>query len=406
MVTLHFNIGGGCVMRVLLRVLGLLAVAPLAGCMPPPSGTVAAGPPSAPVPFEQAVLNAGNAVFTAVASQGGGTVVIDPLVNGVTGEQSASTRALGTRLTELARSRYPTLRIVPFSAEAVGAAPIVLVGTFTPVNAQNQPAGVREAYRFCLVAADLKSGKTVAKNVARATPASVDPTPTRAFAESPAWTGDASVKAYIDTCQATKVGDAIPATYLNGIVTAAVVNQAIGAYEAGRYREALELYSNARGTQAGDQLRVYNGLYLSKARLGQRDQVAAFGDLVDYGLRNKRLAVKLLFRSASTAFVADPVVSAPYGMWLEEIAGRSAKAGACLQVTGHTSVSGSAALNDRLSALRAEYVKGRLEQDDAGLRGHVVAAGLGGQQPLVGTGADNGSDALDRRVEFSVIPAC
>jgi outer membrane protein OmpA-like peptidoglycan-associated protein len=99
-------------------------------------------------------------------------------------------------------------------------------------------------------------------------------------------------------------------------------------------------------------------------------------------------------------------VSGDYPMWLQQIAERSAKAGACLQVTGHTSASGSAALNERLSILRAEFVKSRLEQDDAALRGKLIATGAGGQEPLVGTGADNASDALDRRVEFKVIPSC
>ena len=381
----------------------------LAGCVQqPPPATTAAAPPPAPVPFDQAVLNAGNAVFAAASASGQRqTIVIDPLVNGVTGEQSASTRALAARLTDLARQKYPQLDIQPFNASTVAMAPLVMVGTFTPVNAQNQPSGAREAYRFCLVLADLKAGKTIAKSVARATPAGVDGTPTRSFADSPAWTDDSSVKAYINTCQATKVGDPIPPAYLNGIITAAIINQAMEAYDTGRYREALELYRNARTTPAGDQLRVYNGLYLTEMKLGQREQAAAaFGEVVDYGLKNNRLAVKLLFRPASTAFVADPAVSGAYPMWLREIAQRGARSNACLQVTGHTSASGSAALNERLSVLRAEYVKGLLENDDPALRGRAVATGAGPQQPLVGTGADNGTDALDRRVEFKVIPAC
>jgi hypothetical protein len=386
-----------------------LALTLLAGCAEQPVAVTAAPPPApAPVPFDEAVLKAGNAVFTAISANGGRqTVVIDPLVNGVTGEQSVSTRALGARLTQLAREKYPQIDVQPFTATAVAAAPLVMVGTFTPVNAANQPTGTREAYRFCLVLADLKSGKTVAKSVARATPAGVDATPTRAFADSPAWTEDASVKAYINTCQATKVGDAIPAAYVNGIVTAAIVNQAIDAYDAARFKEALELYGNARATPAGDQLRVYNGLYLTHAKLGQKDEAAAaFGDVVDYGLRNNRLAVKLLFRPASTAFVADPRVSGPYDMWLRQIADRGARANACLQVTGHTSASGSPVLNERLSVLRAELVKQRLEQDSAALRGKVLATGAGAQQNLIGTGADSGADALDRRVEFKVIPSC
>jgi len=383
----------------------------LAACsQPPPNGPVAtsAPPPPPPVPLDQAVLTAGDAVFSAaVTAVGPRTVVIDPLVNGVTGEQSASTKALATRLTELARQRYPQMRVEPFTPAAVSAAPLVMVGTFTPVDAHNQAVGPRDQYRFCLVLADLAAGKIVAKRAVFATPDGIDGTPTRAFADAPTWTEDPSIKSYVATCQATKVGDPIPQAYLNGIITASIVAQAMDAYDAGRYREALGLYDNARSTPAGDQLRVYNGLYLAESKLGERDQAAAaFGQLVDYGLRANRLAVKLLFRPASTAFVADPQVSGAYDMWLRQIADRTARSTACLEVTGHTSASGSPSLNERLSVLRAEYVKTRLEQDAPALHGHVVAAGAGDKQPLVGTGADNASDALDRRVEFKVIPSC
>jgi outer membrane protein OmpA-like peptidoglycan-associated protein len=282
-----------------------------------------------------------------------------------------------------------------------------MVGTFTPVTAQGQTAGTREAYRFCLVMVDLHAGKTVAKGVARARPDGVNATPIGFFRDSPAWTNDPSVKSYIDTCQATKVGDAISQTYLNGILTASIVSEAIGAYDASRYRDALDLYETAVKTPAGNQLRVYNGLYLTNWKLGHRDQAAeAFGRVVDYGLDNNALGVKILFRPGSTGFDTSEQSTGPYDMWLRQIADHSASKRACLQVTGNSSPSGSAALNDQLSQLRAEYVKGRLETDTPALQGHVIATGVGAKNNLVGTGSDDLSDALDRRVEFKVIPTC
>ena len=75
-------------------------------------------------------------------------------------------------------------------------------------------------------------------------------------------------------------------------------------------------------------------------------------------------------------------------------------------MTGNSSPTGSAALNDQLSQLRAEYVKGRLETDAPSLQGHLIATGVGSKNNLIGTGADDLSDALDRRVEFKVIQSC
>ena len=82
---------------------------PPVAAAPPP----AAPPPMpAPVAFPDAVLKVANAVFATapVAAQPGGqrqVVVIDPLVNGVTGEQSAATRQIGEQLVALAREKYP-----------------------------------------------------------------------------------------------------------------------------------------------------------------------------------------------------------------------------------------------------------------------------------------------------------
>jgi outer membrane protein OmpA-like peptidoglycan-associated protein len=201
------------------------------------------------------------------------------------------------------------------------------------------------------------------------------------------------------------VGDAIPPAYVSGLLTASIIADAIDAYAAGRYAEALDLYRNAQRTRAGDQLRVHNGLYLTHWKMGRRAEAEqAFGELVEYSLNNNRLAVKLLFRPGSTGLVGGE--SAPTDLWLRQIATRASQRNTCLQVSGHTSRSGSAALNEQLSLLRAEYVKSRLEETAPPLRGRVIAAGFGASQNLVGTGADNASDALDRRVEFRVMNAC
>jgi len=388
--------------------------APTQSAAPPAPQAAAAPPPLPPIlPMDQAVLNAANGVFTTASklpleTPPGRTVVIDPLVDGVIGYQSKATQDIGERIAGLVHSDYPRFAVAPFSPATLQQAPLVLVGTFTPVNASNnQPTGPREAYRFCLVLGDLQTGKIVAKAVARARVEDVDATPTAVFRDSPVWTPDASTKAYIATCQASKVGDPINKQFLDGLLGASLVGEAGEAYEHGKYEDALRLYGNAAETPAGDQLRVYNGLYLANYKLGRRDSATeAFHNLVAYGFRNDRVAVKFLFEPNSARFSPEVAMSNQYDMWLQQIAEQGAASPACIEVSGHTSPTGSPALNDRLSFLRADYVKSRLEADAPALHDRVIANGVGSRENLVGTGKDDASDALDRRVELKLIPKC
>ena len=127
----------------------------------------------------------------------------------------------------------------------------------------------------------------------------------------------------------------------------------------------------------------------------------AFGRVVDYGLSQNRLGLKLLFRPGGTAFLRDPGISAAYPMWLEEVALRVEQREACLKVVGHSSITGVPVANERLSFARAQMVRGILVKNAPPLRSRSEAIGRGSSEPIVGLGTDDMRDALDRRVEFA-----
>jgi outer membrane protein OmpA-like peptidoglycan-associated protein len=377
------------------------------GAQTPPVAA-APPPPPTPVPFDAALLKAANDLFSKANLNGAPekvTLVIDPLIDGVTGARSKATRLEEQRIIELVKSNYPRFQVERFSAEAVAKAPVVLVGTFTAVNNAGVANGAKDAYRICLALADMRTRTIISKGVSRALPEGIDPTPAAFFNDSPVFTRDASTDSYVKTCQATKVGDNLDQAYADRIVVASLVNDGIEAYEQGRYRDALDVYQSALKTPGGEQLRVLNGIYLANYKLRRtRAAMDAFGKAVDYGLKSDKLSVKFLFKPGSTQFINDRHVRAPYGLWLDKVAERTAAKQGCLELAGHTSATGLPAINDRLSALRADYIKDMLEDEQRSLRGRLVSTGKGSREMIVGTGKDDASDALDRRVEFKVIP--
>ena len=90
-------------------------------------------------------------------------------------------------------------------------------------------------------------------------------------------------------------------------------------------------------------------------------------------------------------------------MWLRQIAKAVQSSGSCLNITGHTSRSGTEAVNDRLSLARAETVKRLITTEVAALANRLQVSGVGYRENIVGTGADDASDAVDRRVEFKTV---
>ena len=341
--------------------------------------------------FEKAQLPAGQKF----------NVVIDPLVDGSTGLQSLGTAAVEKQVASLVSSDFPNYQIKPLNSANLSAQPLVFIGTFTPINLQGKGAGERDAYRVCFALADLKTGKIVSKGFARSQTAGVDATPLPYFQDAPLWVNDKIVEGYIKTCQGTKAGDPINAAYLDKVSSIAAIDEATKAYNGKKYQESLALFNSVLRNPAGDQPRVYTGVYLSNLKLGRREPaMLAFGKIAQQGMDAKRLAVKFNFSQGGASLAKD---SSPYDRWVKELAIQSSRAtatGTCMEVSAHTGRAGSEPLNQRLSLQRAEYVKQRLVTERKDLASKITAKGYGSSEALVATGRDDSSDALDRRIEF------
>jgi outer membrane protein OmpA-like peptidoglycan-associated protein len=362
----------------------------------------------APVPFENSIARAGTQLLADARTRLGGeprTLVIDPLIDANTGAQTVSTVRMGIQLESIVKTRHAGWSVQPLTRQALSTQPLLLIGTLTPVNVDRAVDTTPDAFRVWLTLIDLRTGRVVAKQLDRATVASVDPEPLKYFSDSPTWHKDKTVFGYINSCQLnTRIGDAADPDYLARLPAAAVVNEAIMAYGEGKVPLAYKLYKEAEPLADPGDLRVLNGLYLTNWQLGQHDAaIEAFGRLVRAGLELKRLPLKLLFQPGKTSF--NPIGDLPqqYQIWLGSLALETGKLDACMRIVGHTSRTGSARGNEVLSRQRAEAVQKLLEQNNRSLSTRLSATGVGSREALVGLGTDDQRDALDRRVEFKVL---
>ena len=331
-------------------------------------------------------------------------LVIDPMIDSGSGQQTALTRQIEEKVAARLASNYTQLPVLPFQLANLNRSQYVMTGTTTRLQNQRVGAG-RAPFQIDLALTEVKSGLVVAQASSRARDDGLDTTPTPYYRDSPVLVKDKVVNGYIATSQ-TRPGQPAAKDYFERLATATTINEATVAYNNDKYQESLDLYKSALASPSGEQLRTLNGIYLASWKLGRTQEAEqAFGKVVALGIANSSLGVKLLFNPGTTDFWSDPKVSGPYVIWLRQIAKQTAQAKVCMNIVGHTSRTGGDAYNDKLSASRSAVIRQKLggEPGAAELLARMKTSGVGSRENIIGTGTDDAGDSLDRRVEFKIV---
>ena len=375
---------------------------------PPPEPAAAPAPlPVPPAPFGDTVARAGERLLQdAQTNIGSGPreLIIDPLIDASTGQQTTGTVQMGQQLAALIKSRAPQWNVRPLTRTSLANRPLLLIGTLTAINTKNAKDENADAFRVCLVLIDLRTGKLIAKRVDRATVATVNAEPTPFFRDSPTWALDKTAVAYIKSCQGSSAGDSVDPGYLLRLPASAIINEAQAAFAENRPADAYRLFHEVQPIADPDDLRVLNGLYLASWRTGKKKEAAeTFGRIVGVGLDAKKLPIKIFFNPGTTTLLQSSDLQAQYAVWLREVALQVGVRETCMKVVGHTSRTGDAAANDLLSQKRAAVIKQNLERQNKKLSARLASEGNGSRETIVGLGTDDLRDALDRRVEFRTV---
>ena len=333
------------------------------------------------------------------AGGAGRNFAIDRVTDARSGQTTAITQDLRQRIFVSLGSKIAGAKAAMLDREGLGTANFVVAGSLS-----NEPyKGEERRFRLQVSIADLKTGLITA-HAAVWLKGVFDTTPDLFYRDSPIVPRDPVVAAQTASARAAP-GSKADARYLDQLPTGAILNEAETAYNGGNFAEAGRLYDMAAARPDGKTLRTYSGLYLTNTRLDRkRDSEAAFSGLLREGIANNELSIRFLFKVGSTEFVEDPLHGPQYPMWLRQLAQSFWKARDCVEISGHSSRTGSEELNDKLSAYRAEAVLRFMMLTEARLQSKIKPVGKGFRETIVGTGSDNASDAVDRRVEFRVVP--
>lgn len=330
-------------------------------------------------------------------------IMVDLALDSISGQQTLGTRLLDERLLARAKSRFPQFEVLPLidsikSNSGLASGNFLIASSLTRLGTQVTSVDTR--YRINLSLTDLRTGYILAQSAAQTTAVGINVTPTRFYQDSPSIKRDRIVDGQIKTSQAN-VGAEADGVYVSSLETSSLVAEGSKLYDAGQAEAALRMYEIAALRPDGKQLRTFNGLYLTNMQLGRTEAAErAFFHIVSLGLETNSLAIKFLFKPGATDFLTDQGVSAPYPMWLRVLGTQIANSRKCLSIVGHSSKTGAELFNERLSYARALSIQKRLEAATPPTAGYLQSVGMGYRENVIGTGADDLSDAMDRRVEF------
>ena len=371
----------------------------LASCAAPPATVVAA---DEELNIDEAVSRLGDSLASQLASRRPGKarfLAIDRVTDARSGQSTVLTQDLRKRIAKVLAANIPDSGVGMLDSESLGKADLLVAGTLLS-EIYKEPDQRR--FRISASAVDLKTGTVVAQSSVWLK-GDYDTTPELFYRDSPIVPRDVVVDAQSATARA-QPGAQADSRYMDQLPTGAILNEAESAYNAGNSDEAARLFAIAINRDDGRTLRAYSGLYLANTRLDRKpESEAAFSGLVREGIAKNQLSIRFLFKVGSTEFVEDPLHGPQYPMWLRQLAQNFWSAKDCVEISGHSSRTGSAELNDKLSGYRAEAVMRYMMLTQPRLQSKTKWIGKGFHENIVGTGADNASDAVDRRVEFKTV---
>jgi len=233
-----------------------------------------------------------------------------------------------------------------------------------------------------------------------------DTTPMDIYKDSPAFLKGKNYEAYVTSVK-KKPEETISKDYNDRLRTKSMRVKGDMLYEEQEFNKSLAYYNQVAGGQNEQELEILNGQFTNLVKQQHMDKA-------------EEVYAKLLKTIiAETNEIANKIIFAPnskvplennaglYKIYIKQIANLVVAGPECrVKIIGHSSKTGAEDLNDKLSLQRAEWIQNQMALYAPKIKGKSETIGCGFKENLVGTGKDDITDAIDRRVEFKFNDKC
>lgn len=320
-------------------------------------------------------------------------VVIDPFIASESGYPVKANARIAEIMSEEIKTRFKVAgQMEPDNLEV---SEYVLNGI---VALEGKSGGRNDGYKVLATVFDKSSGKVLASASVRVN--RFDTTPKDIYRDSPVFLKGKDYEQYTSSVN-RKPDETIEKAYHDRLMTKSMIVKGDTMYEAREYTKSLAYYTHAANSRSELQLEVLNGQFTNFAKQNRWEEAeSVYAKLIKASIvETGEISSKITFNPNSIEPVKNK--SRLYNVYLKEIARLVAETPKCkIKIIGHCSRSGKESYNDALSLQRAQWIQKRMACYASEMANKSETIGRGFSENIVGTGADDITDEIDRRVEF------
>ncbi|MBI5055068.1 MAG: hypothetical protein HZB61_00430 [Nitrospirae bacterium] len=266
------------------------------------------------------------------------------------------------------------------------------------VTIEEKQGSQENAYKVYGTVFEKSTGKVLASASVRVS--RFDTTPMDIYKDSPVFLKGKNYEQYASSVK--KMPDeTVEKGYHERLLVKSMTVKGDMLYEQKEYRKSLSYYSEASRSQTGLQLEVLNGQFTNLLKQSQWDDAeTVYAKLIRASIsETSQIASKITF--APNSMVPLESKANLYNIYMKQIAKLVVSVPECrIKIIGHSSRTGKEAYNDNLSLQRSSWIQKHMSSYAPEIVNKSETIGRGFHENIVGTGADDITDEIDRRVEF------